>query len=155
MPRSASPSSPDAKNQAVNDQRFDCLLETIRLEDGQVMHADWHLRRIRQTLSAAGSPAPAGQATGSPEQPHDLAMTILSSALSLHAPTDQKYKPGRYKLRLLYNSSGLLESQCLPYQPRPLSNMYLLQLPTEPAREQIYPFKFCQRDIFTRLSQQI
>lgn len=111
-------------------------LESIHIQNGIARHAAYHTRRMITTLQSTPP-----WITGDPQ--HFL------HNLFLHAcPTPQPDTV--YKLRLIYHTQGIVESEAVKYTIKPVTHLQLLPLP--PHFD--YSRKYAQRQPLTLLQQQ-
>ncbi|PID88792.1 MAG: 4-amino-4-deoxychorismate lyase [Bacteroidia bacterium] len=103
-----------------------CLLESIRIEQGEVQLLHYHQRRMDASAQALWH-------TAAPSLQHCV------EAMSLPAQ-------GVYKWRLTYNDKGIQTSELMPYQPK---SIHSLQLAQADALE--YGFKYADRSAIMHL----
>lgn len=103
-------------------------IETLALSEGALLRLDYHQERLRQTLIAHGA----------------TNMIDLDEALSkLILPSN-----GYYKLRIIYDVSGVVEIACDLYFPKIWRSFEVIE-----ATELLYDYKSTDRHAFEELKQ--
>jgi 4-amino-4-deoxychorismate lyase len=105
------------------------LLETIRLQEGRLLHLPGHQYRMDRTLKALSG-----------------IKCRIDLAGSLRIPEDKM--EGRFKVRVLYREN-LEKIEILPYSIRPVKRLQLVD-----AGQLTYPFKYADRSGLQHLFDQ-
>ncbi len=134
-------SMPKSRSQAASP----CFLEAIRLHNGEAQNMSYHLQRMEASIASCTDRR---QTTANAQQ---IAAKALALAEDMRTKNTALQECETLKLRFSYSPAGLNQLELRPYSKAHIQKLHIRQLPHNLPLEQIYSFKYCDRQLFSQL----